>query len=250
MLPLLIKPETYSDHFDLRRECHLWFLDLTQLPEDTVRQTQLFLSTDELQRMRTLKRRQLEFIATRALVRLCLSRYTNEPPQSLQLKTAEKGKPFLAGANTPIQFNLSHCNQVAVLVIGWQAALGVDIESTTRNRSQREIAARYFHPLELAQLEKLDNPAHNTHFFRLWTLKEAFFKATGEGISAGLEKAAFHLEGQTINAQLADELNTQADDWQFYQTFMNQDFCVALARHSGEEINIRWFDAAELFLQP
>lgn len=250
MLPLLIKPEAYTDHFDLCRECHLWFLDLTQLREEIINQSQFFLSADELQRARKLKRRQLEFIATRAFVRLCLARYTKQPPQSLALQATDKGKPFLADSDTAIQFNLSHCNQVAILAIGWGEPLGVDIESTTRNRSQRDIAARYFHPLELAQLAALDDSQHNQHFFRLWTLKEAFFKATGEGISAGLEKAAFRLEGETIHAQLADELNTHSDNWQFYQTFLNQDFCVALARHASERVDIRWFDAAELFPSP
>ena len=245
---LQINPEIYTAEFVLGDDCHLWFLDLTQLPDAAINQQQIVLSGHELTRARALKRRKQEFIAMRAFVRLCLSRYTQTDPANLELQSTSKGKPFLANAKIPIKFNLSHCNNFAVLAIGLQFDIGVDIESITRNRSQREIAARYFHPREVVQLESLNETDHNIYFFRLWTLKEAFLKATGDGISAGLEKAEFALDGEKITAQLADDLQTHVDNWQFYQTFITSEFCVALARHDKQAINVRWFNGMQLFL--
>lgn len=248
-LSLRIKLETDPSQFNLQDSCHLWLLDLDQLSDEVVIQHRDLLSDSELLHVELLKRRQLNVIAIRAFVRKCLSLYSAIPPRALLINTAEKGKPFLANVNVPIKFNLSHCKNIAVLAIALQDEIGVDIESISRNSSQRAIAERYFHPQELAQLATLDDVKHNDYFFRLWTLKEAFFKATGDGISAGLDKAAFHLKGEEIKVVLSPELKTDNDCWQFYQVFISSDFCVALARNCKSEKNIHWFNGTELFHQ-
>lgn len=245
--PITLK--SYSPDIKLRDNCHLWFLDIDQLTESAIEAQRSVLSASELIRVQLLKRRQLQFIAIRALVRKCLSLYSGIDPHQLILDTRPQGKPFLVNSTLPITFNLSHCNNIAVLAIALQDEIGVDIESTTRNRGQRNIATRYFHPQEIAQLAALDDSQHNTYFYRLWTLKEAFFKAIGTGISAGLDKAAFHFDGDVITATLACDLQTSRDSWQFYQTFIHSDFCVALARQSQQSGNIHWFDGRELFTQ-
>ena len=53
-----------------------------------------------------------------------------------------------------------------------------------------QIARRFFAPPEVADLEALDPTLHHDTFFRVWTRKEAIVKATGQGISAGLERFA------------------------------------------------------------
>lgn len=247
-LPPTIKLKTYSPDFNLQDSCHLWLLDIDQLTQDMIIQQQGILSDSELTRFQSLKRRQLQFIAMRAFVRKCLALYTGMHPRDLIIDAEPQGKPFLAKPTLPIKFNLSHCNNTAVLALGLQDEIGVDIESITRNRGQRKIATRYFHPQEIAQLALLNDSQHNHYFYRLWTLKEAFFKAIGTGISAGLDKAAFHLEGEAITVTLASDLQTPGDNWQFYQTFINSDFCVALARQSRDRHDIHWFDGRELFI--
>lgn len=249
-LPLAITLETYSPDFSLQDNCHLWLLDLDQLSDETMLQQQDILSASELSRAQSLKRRQPQFIAMRAFVRQCLALYSGIQPRDLIIKTEPKGKPYLANTSLPLQFNLSHCNNLVVLAVGLRHQIGVDIESTSRDRGQRKIAARYFHPEELAQLAALDDRQHNIDFYRRWTLKEAFFKALGTGISAGLDKAAFYWHGETITANLASDLQTSPAQWQFYQTFINPDFCLALARRSPVAADIRWFDGCRLFLPP
>jgi len=254
-LSLLIKPNTYSSSIELGNECHLWFLDVSQLPDSIILHNQHILSDNEELRSKSLKHRKLQFIAIREFVRLCLSRYTKISPEKLEVEASAKGKPFLANIELPVKFNLSHCNNVAVLAVCLHDDVGVDIESITRNRSQRNIASRYFHPQEITQLAQMDDTAYNNYFFRLWTLKEAFFKATGDGISAGLDKAGFQLEnvgmesadGDAIKAILSADLATTADNWQFYQAFLSSDYCVALAKHSTQPINIHWFNGYNLF---
>ena len=246
-LALSINADKYSSAFSLGTSSHLWLLDLTQLTADVIIHHQACLSPAELLRAQAFKQRHLQFLATRAFVRLCLARYTLTPPHTLTVATERNGKPYLIDAPLPIVFNLSHSQDMAVLAVGLQHPVGIDIETTTRKRSQIGIAERYFHPTEVAQLKQLADTEQRKYFFQLWTLKEAFLKATGLGISCGLDKVAFNLQENSIQAELAPELNTKAEDWQFYQTFINMDYCVALARHTHKPLSVHWFDGSELF---
>ena len=248
MIQLLIQPENLAQTFNLQNECHLWFLDVSELPETTITAHKSILSKSELVRAAGLHHRQAQFIALRAFVRLCLSRYTNTPPLTLGLATEAKGKPILEAAALPITFNLSHCDTMAVLAVSLHAEVGVDIESITRKRNTHSIANRYFHPHEIAELAQLKPADYQRDFFRLWTLKEAFFKAIGTGISTGLDKARFSFNGDNIHVALAVDIKSDANDWQFYQTFLSTDYCVALARQAKTPVNIRWFAGADLFL--
>lgn len=243
-----ITPETFSPNLPLGNHCHLWLLDLTQLPEDLIARQQVFLSRAELQRLQTIKQRQAQFIAIRAFVRLCLARYTHSRPQDLVIATQKNGKPYLVNPVSPLVFNLSHSQDMAVFAVGMEHALGVDIESVKRKGSQRDIAERYFHQAEVAQLNKLSGTEQANLFFRLWTLKEAFLKATGEGISGGLDKIAFDLQGEGIKVTFARESNTRVQEWQFFQAFINPDYCVALARNSGGATKVYWLQGRDLFV--
>ncbi len=250
---LFIKPETFSPIFDLNQSTHLWLLDLSQLTDDAIIHHETILSNAEVLRASTFKQRKLQFMATRAFVRLCLARYTHTAPHTLTITAEPNGKPYLADSPLPIVYNLSHCQNMAVLAVSLQHCIGVDIETTLRKRSQQGIAERYFHPNEVAKLKQLTDAEQRKYFFQLWTLKEAFLKATGEGISGGLDKTAFDLHSDgiysnSIQVELAPEINSKAQDWQFYQTFINADYCVALARHSNQPFNVHWFNGLELFL--
>ncbi|HSH66896.1 MAG TPA: 4'-phosphopantetheinyl transferase superfamily protein, partial [Bacteroidia bacterium] len=85
--------------------------------------------------------------------------------------------------------------------------------------------------------------AQNDYFYRLWTLKEAFFKATGTGISAGLEKIAFELADGKIHWRIAASLKEDNNNWQFHQwVHGTQEYC-ALAYKSQHPLQVNWLDA-------
>lgn len=49
----------------------------------------------------------------------------------------------------------------------------------------------------------------------LWTVKEGFTKATGEGISAGLDRIAVDLGDGTVNGVSVDGRDVREDGWRW-----------------------------------
>jgi len=125
-------------------------------------------------------------------VRALLAAYLTVAPETLRFERGEHGKPRLAG----LQFNLSHTGNALLLGVSRHIELGVDLESATRPvRSVAELARRWFAPGEAQALAALPETVQAHAFLRLWTCKEAVLKASGAGISSGLERVEFELSG-------------------------------------------------------
>lgn len=93
----------------------------------------------------------------------------------------EGGKPFIEG-RSDIHFNLSHCRDAAMCIIA-PHPVGIDVESVRRFK---EDLARYtMNEHEMEQILSSKRP--DIAFIRLWTMKEALLKMTGEGIRNDLK---------------------------------------------------------------
>lgn len=174
------------------------------------------------------------YLQVRAAVRYCLSQYTGGTPQQLVITRSEEGKPELAAPWHGLHFNLSHCDDLLALAITRTAKIGIDVEKIALRRPWQAIAERYFHPSEVAELLQLPEQQQAAVFFQLWTLKEAFFKATGSGISTGLDKAAFSINSchdNSITHRFADELGQEEQHWQFFSWQSASQYQLALALH-------------------
>jgi len=127
------------------------------------------------------------FVVARGRLRQILGRYAGCEAAAVAFDIAAHGKPSLraaAGAPEPVHFNLTHSGDVAAVALCRNAEVGLDIE---RIRPVREgLARRYFAAEEVDSLEALEEAQRLPAFFRCWTRKEAFLKATGEGIGRGL----------------------------------------------------------------
>jgi 4'-phosphopantetheinyl transferase len=230
---------------------HIWLLEFAQVDATAEGVAVSLLSDDERRKAQQYTRGQREFIACRALLRLCLAQYTGANPKDLRFGKTPSGKPYLLAPWDDWQFNLSHTNQYAAVAVMRGSAIGVDIEHP-RKRNFLGIAANYFHPDELAYLNALPATEVAQDFLRLWTLKEAFFKALGGGIATGLHLARFSLDGTDAHVQLAAELGESVSDWQFYHQLLQlpQLTQLALACKSADTLDIHWFKGLDLFLPP
>ena len=197
------------------------------------------LSDDERQRNNRYRfpaDRRKDLIA-RALLRTQLGERLNLAPESLVFERGEHGKPALVLDNS-LQFNLSHSDGWVVLAIA-DNRIGVDIESTARKNDVMAIADRYFFGSEIEELTSFDGSEQRQRFFDYWTLKEAYMKARGEGISLGLSKFGFSVVSKPdITIEMDDGLNDSPSDWQFFCVTPHPDYRLAVALNASSKPNI------------
>jgi 4'-phosphopantetheinyl transferase len=166
----------------------VWYIDLA-VAAGTVARLAAGLSPGEQERAGRFmfERDRRRFVVARSALRALLGRYLDVPPRELAFVYGAHGKPALEGAHAALEFNVSHSGDVAVVAAGWNRALGVDVEAWRALPDLAALAARVFAPAERAVLDALaaiDRPAA---FFRCWTRKEAFIKATGQGLAQPLD---------------------------------------------------------------
>ena len=168
-------------------------------------------------------------LLARAMQREVLSHY--EPaiaPTDWRFERGAGGRPALAPAfaATGLNFNVAHTPGMAVIAVGRVARIGVDVEASDK-RVPLPVARRYFSPREAAALDALAPEARPRRFLRLWTLKEAYLKAVGEGLSGGLDRMTFTL-GDDAGIAFEHLDGTQAEDWTFRE-FGRGAYLLALA---------------------
>ena len=102
----------------------------------------------------------------------------------------EHEKPALIDA-PDFHFSISHSGNFVMVAAAYEE-VGCDIERI--GRADLRIAERFFSEPEKALLRGLPEEMKNAAFFRLWTLKEAFLKATGQGFSMPLDSFSICFE--------------------------------------------------------
>ncbi|MCQ2078787.1 MAG: 4'-phosphopantetheinyl transferase superfamily protein [archaeon] len=109
------------------------------------------------------------------------------------------GKPSIG----EIHFNLSHSGERVMCTVS-DAEVGCDVEMVTD--IDLEIARRYFFGTEYRSIiDSGDGDARKDTFFRLWTLKESFMKATGLGFQIPLDSFCVSLDDTVTVEQHVDD---------------------------------------------
>jgi 4'-phosphopantetheinyl transferase len=174
-----------------------------------------------------------KFIVRRAAQRVILGRYLTKAPQDLTFAPGDNKKPFLLGDDT-LQYNISHSADRALLAVA-RIPIGVDIEHTDREFRFAEILPGYFSADEIAFIG-VDGDAAG-RFYTLWTRKEAFLKATAQGLDEHLAL----MPGLDGIHQLSKHLWGFNKHWALNNFSVDNDYLGAIA--VDESINdIRFFD--------
>ncbi|MEB3338051.1 MAG: 4'-phosphopantetheinyl transferase superfamily protein [Leptolyngbyaceae bacterium] len=176
----------------LANEVHVWRVKLDQLIEQ-VPLLEPLLSTEEQVRAKRFRfdLHRSRFIVSRGYLRKILACYLNLQPDQITFGYRARGKPFLA-MSTEISFNVSHSAGLALYAIAPHRQVGIDVEQV-RAIAATEIANRFFAPSEQATLQSQAPDQQQATFFRYWTCKEAYLKATGEGLAQALDQIEISL---------------------------------------------------------
>lgn len=200
-----------------RGEVHLWFLfpDIPQLhaPELLEAYGRLLTSEERRRQERYLQAvHRHQALLARALVRTTLSRYASGvPPERWRFELGRHGRPEIASPpGSGLRFNLSHTSGLMVCGVTRERDVGVDVEDTRRRVASGQIARRFFAPAEVREIE-----AGAGEFCDFWTLKEAYVKARGAGLSLPLRRFSFQLEGACIAVGFSPELGDDPAAWRF-----------------------------------
>jgi 4'-phosphopantetheinyl transferase len=204
---------------------------------DLVHRYEQLLADDERQRYHRFVRHEdrRSHLVARALVRLTLASYTGSDPAALRFSPGPHGKPEVVGppgARLP-RFNLSHSRGLIALAVTSDDDVGLDVEHVERQVDCLELARRFFAPREAAHVAAVDSVERHRVFFDYWTLKEAFVKATGLGLSVPLESFWFDLSDPPV-ASFADAPRDVGRDWQFARLALGPDHAAALAVRCGD----------------
>ena len=123
-------------------------------------------------------------------------------PCKLVLERNANGKPYVAG-HPDFYFNISHAGEYVVLAYS-EEPVGVDIE---RIREQNERVAKrcftesenqFIFNRETGDISEEKSNDINSRFYQLWTMKEAYLKLTGQGISVPLNSFEIDPEKQMV----------------------------------------------------
>jgi 4'-phosphopantetheinyl transferase len=158
------------------------------------------------------------FIAARALARTMLSQAAPLPPAAWRFVIGHAGKPEVDPAlGLPwLRFNISHTRGLVACAVTSRDDVGLDVEDLDRREASPGLAERNFAPAEVALLAAVPAAARHETFLRIWTLKEAFVKATGDGIGSaeglGLHRFAFTLDPPRLTLAAGDP-----GAWRFLQ---------------------------------
>jgi len=175
---------------------HTWLVPVSVDERAAARRARL-LSPDERERSRRYKSqaRAAQFIAGRAALRALLGRITGQDPARLRFAQNSHGKPELAGGLEPpdrpeLHFNVAHSGAFVLVAVTRVGPVGVDLEAIRPVRGLDAIARRWLSGEELTHLPAAPAAPQGSvagvwdeAFLRLWTRKEALFKAWGTGLA-------------------------------------------------------------------
>jgi 4'-phosphopantetheinyl transferase len=107
---------------------------------------------------------------------------------------------------------------MAMVAVANNVDVGVDVEDTERPGETVALADRFFAPSEASAMRALEVERQRERFFEYWTLKEAYIKARGMGLSIPLEQFAFELQpGQLPRISFDPRLVDEPEGWKFVQ---------------------------------
>ena len=232
---------------ELKSAADVWLLRTSDISIGSLDEICLpWLSTEERAHCASFRteRARRDYLATRALCRITLSRYVNMEPSSWSFRTGPNGKPEVIGPAefAPLRFNLARTSGLVVCAVSRAGEVGVDAEETSRIVDVAQMARHFLSRREQTIIEQLSEHQRLERFFEQWVVREAYLKGSGTGIARAPER--FTIEFDENGRPLP------VDAWHFYVYRPSPTHVAALAvchPHHSTRIRVEWLKADDLF---
>lgn len=188
------------------------------------------LSSDELARAERFRFEsdRSAYIGTHALLRALLARVGPLAAAEWRFVAGQDGKPELDPAlASPLRFNVSRGRGLVAAAVAHRHDVGVDVEGGRRAKDFTDVASRFFTPEESALVRQEAPDGGRDAFLRLWTLKEAVIKATGEGLRRPLDSFVVTLDPPGVT--FAGPSGVEPGMWQLFQVQPAAEHVLAVA---------------------
>jgi phosphopantetheine--protein transferase-like protein len=180
---------------------------------------------------------QREYLVTRALSRWALSQYTPDiAPAEWIFERTDAGRAIVVGPSLAPSFNLSNAGGLVVCAVS-SGPIGIDVEPSSRGEEILASAAKLFSARENAKLLSRPENERATHAVELWTLKEAYLKARGEGICVHPRRFGVGSSSSSYPRRFDfedDNLDQDAEAWRLEVRALERGYIVALAKRAPE----------------
>lgn len=215
------------------QEVHLWLANLDAC-DNRLRELGQLLSADELDRADKFyfERHRRRFTIARGTLRVILARYLTTEPQQVRFEYGLRGKPSLATdlQSQGLQFNVSHSQDLALYGFTRDRRIGVDLEYLRPLPDAEQIAKRFFCAREFNAIRALPESERQIAFFRGWTAKEAYLKATGDGLGGSLDAVEVSLTPNTPVRLLSVRGDERVGDrWRLHDLVPAPDYVATVA---------------------
>jgi 4'-phosphopantetheinyl transferase len=176
-------------------------------------------------------------------VRTCLSLYVPIAPSEWSFAKTAYGRPTISNASAAqygLEFNVSHTEDIVAVTVARHVRLGIDLERCRGLTNCADLAASSFARQEVADISRLPPAQRERRFIEYWTLKEAYAKARGMGLSIPLNEVAFYFSArQELELLLADALHEVGVHWHFYQAAIDDQHIVAVCADNPRTLDAR-----------
>ena len=209
---------------------HVWVTSVGRLSA-VIRTLYGLLSVDERAKARRFAgdQRRLQYIVGRGLLRALSSAYLDCPPETIVFAHNPFGKPSVADVSW-LNFNVSHSHDTVALAFAKDRGLGVDVQKLDEHEVTSEIANRVFAPCELSRLRGLDDQQKRVVFSRTWTLKEAYLKGIGCGLSQPLNELEVSFAGdEDPELRTTGRDDSRVSQWKLRELRLAEGYAAAVA---------------------
>ncbi|MFF9756929.1 4'-phosphopantetheinyl transferase family protein [Streptomyces sp. NPDC014344] len=169
------------------------------------------------------------FAASRLVTKYAAAAALDRLPAELDLAYQLSGRPYLRGLDLDV--SLSHSDELIAVGVSRVGRIGVDTEPADRRLDFDLLSGHICAPGELRSLLPLPPRARERELLRLWTLKEAYSKALGQGLRLGFSEFSLNDGGTGLLAP--DDTAARPGAWAFSTHRVLGSHLLSVARHDA-----------------
>lgn len=166
------------------------------------------------------------YVEVHGRVRHLLAQMVKQAPENILINKTKQGKPYLADY-PEFAFNLSHTGDQLLVAVARNCRVGIDIEQCKSRVNLIGLVNKCFSEAEITYWKQLPDNEKNQAFYRFWTRKEAFVKATGHGIVLGLDQCVINPENPVEFTSIPIQCG-KASIWSIHDLELGEGLCGAI----------------------